>query len=280
MKCKIIMTKGLPASGKSTWAREMCAQGYKRVNKDDLRAMIDDGKWSKGNEKFVLSMRDFLVRSAIKQGHSVIVDDTNLDQSHEVTLRGIADDLAVEFEIKDFTDVPLSVCLERDSKRPNSVGKKVIMDMYNRYLKPTIPLVKFDPSLPDAIICDLDGTLAIHNGRSPYDTDKCDTDLVNMPVYQIICRYQDQAIFFVSGREDKFREKTKEWLKETGINYNDLLMRKTGDIRNDAIVKQEIYENSIKGRFNIVFVLDDRDRVVNMWREQGLTCLQVAPGDF
>lgn len=277
MKSKIIMTKGLPASGKSTWAREMCAQGYKRVNKDDLRVMIDDGKWSKGNEKFVLLMRDFMVRNAIKQGHSIIVDDTNLDQSHEVTLKGIADDLAVEFEIKDFTDVPLSVCLERDAKRSNSVGKKVIMGMYDRYLKPKLPVIVEDPNLPTVVICDLDGTLALHDGRSPYDTAKCGTDIVNKPVWFIL---ENFTTIFVSGRSDEFRELTEEWLDATGHSKPVLFMRKAGDVRNDAIVKQEIYENSIKGHYNVLFVLDDRDRVVNMWREQGLTCLQVNFGDF
>jgi hypothetical protein len=53
-----------------------------------------------------------------------------------------------------------------------------------------------------------------------------------------------------------------------------------GDMRNDSIVKEEIYEEHIKPRFNVRFVLDDRDRVVKMWRENGLKVLQVAEGDF
>lgn len=282
MKLKIIMTKGLPASGKSTWAREMVAKGYKRVNKDDLRAMLDNSEWSKGNEHFVLETRNFLITHAIKQGHSIIVDDTNFNPSHEKDLRAMADELLVDFEIKDFTDVPLQVCLDRDAMRPNSVGSKVIIEMYDRYLKPKLPPeVMNDPLFLNAIICDLDGTLAIHNGRSPYDADKCDTDLVNVPILNILLKYQtDYELIFCSGREDKFREKTTDWLKKNGITSPGLLMRPTGDTRNDAIVKQEIYENKIKGKYNVLFVLDDRDRVVKMWREQGLTCLQVAEGDF
>lgn len=285
---KIIMTKGLPASGKSTWAKEMCAQGYKRVNKDDLRAMVDNGKWSKSNEKFILEMRDFMVRSALKQGHSIIVDDTNLDDSHIKTMNGIAlefgreNNTVVAVEIKDFTDVPLEVCLARDAQRPNPVGRKVILGMYKKFIQPASPKPKYDPQKRYAIICDLDGTLALHNGRSPYDADKCDTDIINDPISQILYRFQmdNHDIIFCSGREDKYREKTKTWLAQTGLSYSALLMRKTGDMRNDAIVKEEIYEAEIKDKYNVLFVLDDRDRVVDMWRSKGLTCLQVDYGSF
>ena len=57
-------------------------------------------------------------------------------------------------------------------------------------------------------------------------------------------------------------------------------MRETGDSQPDKIVKRKIYENIIKGRFNVKFVLDDRDQVVRTWRNLGLRCLQVAYGDF
>jgi len=279
---KVIMTKGLPASGKSTWAKEMCAQGYKRVNKDDLRAMIDNGKWSDKNENFIMEMRDFLVRNALKQGHSIIVDDTNFHPIHEQKLKEIATELGADFEVKDFTDVPLEVCIARDAQRATPVGRKVILNMYKKFIQPATTKPKYDPAKRWAVICDLDGTLAIHNGRSPYDADKCDTDLINDPISQILYRFQldNHDIIFCSGREEKYREKTQAWLKQTGLSYSALLMRKTGDMRNDAIVKREIYEAEIKDKYNVLFVLDDRDRVVDMWRSEGLTCLQVDYGAF
>ena len=277
---KIIMCKGLPASGKSTWAREMTKKGYKRVNRDDLRSMIDDGKWSKKNEVFIIGCRNEIISNAIAGGYSIIVDDTNLSPSNEADLRAMAEMLDVKFEIKDFTDVSVDECIERDRKRATSVGKQVIMRMYNQFLKPKPPVIENNPSLPTAIICDLDGTIAIHNGRSPYDTDKCDTDLVNPAIYFILEKCFYDTIIFCSGREDKFREKTIDWLTKNGLGGEVLLMRKTDDLRNDAIIKKEIYDAEIKGKYNVLFCLDDRDRVVNMWREQGLTCLQVAEGDF
>ena len=57
-------------------------------------------------------------------------------------------------------------------------------------------------------------------------------------------------------------------------------MRKTGDNRKDAIVKREIYETHIKDKYQVDYVLYDRNQVVEMWRSLGLTCLQVADGDF
>ena len=61
------MLKGLPASGKSTYAKKLANKGWTRVNKDDLRAMLNDGKWSRSNEKFVLKVRDFIVADALSE---------------------------------------------------------------------------------------------------------------------------------------------------------------------------------------------------------------------
>ena len=293
MKNKIIMTIGLPASGKSTWAKKFILEQntdyggrYKRVNKDDLRAMVDCGKWSKSNEKFILLTRDFLVRSAIKQGNSIIVDDTNLDPSHERDLKAIADELGADFEIKDFRDVSLAICLERDSKRVDSVGEKVIMGMYDRYLKPKIPVIVQDSKLPAAIICDIDGTIAIKGDRDIYDSSKVYLDTVNKPVFDLLKMVPvGVKIIFCSGREDVCGEQTCDWLDQNVLSplnrtVDRMLMRKTGDHRKDSIVKEEIYHEHIENRYNILFVLDDRDQVVQMWRQQGLTCLQVADGNF
>jgi hypothetical protein len=90
----------------------------------------------------------------------------------------------------------------------------------------------------------------------------------------------DTYIVIVSGREAICKPETEQWLADNGIRYDELYMRAAEDKRDDRIVKQEIYEANIKPRFNVRFVLDDRDRVVKMWREQGLKVLQVAEGDF
>lgn len=137
-------------------------------------------------------------------------------------------------------------------------------------------------ALPLAIICDLDGTLAHLNGRSPYDASTCFDDSLNEPVAHIVRTYAGigVAVILMSGRESRFRRPTERWLEHHGIAYSGLHMRRTKDFRKDAIVKTELFEAHIRGQFEVLFVLDDRDQVVEMWRQIGFACLQVAPGNF
>lgn len=138
---------------------------------------------------------------------------------------------------------------------------------------------------PKAIICDLDGTLALLNGRHPFDASTCDQDLLNEPVADIIRVYSNSffgtRIIFCSGREERFREPTERFIGEhLPTTEYDLFMRPTGDYRKDSIIKKEILDRDILPNYEVLFVLDDRNQVVDMWRGEGLTCLQVAPGDF
>ena len=278
----VYFTIGLPASGKSTWAKakvDKSPNGIKRVNKDELRAMLDNSYFSKGNEKFVLNIQDQIIKAALEEGKHVIVDNTHLAPKHEARIRELIKGLAV-LEIVDFRHVSLETCIERDLKRFNSVGEKVIRDMYNQFIAPPRnPKPAHNPDLPDAIICDLDGTLALIGDRSPYDGASCEKDLVNEPVRSIL-QASGKAIIFVSGREDKSKPQTLAWLEKHGICFDALHMRKSGDMRKDSIVKREIYDEFILDKYNVAFVLDDRDQVVKVWRDLGLTCLQVDYGDF
>jgi predicted kinase len=284
-KPTVFITKGLPGSGKSTWAKQW-SQQFKRVSSDDLRAMLDNGKWTSGNEKYMLRVRDMLILQAIEEGKDVCVDATNLHPKHEVHTRALVGDKA-EVEIEDFTDVPLEECIKRDLQRPHPVGEKVIRDMYNKYLKPVPPTVEYNSVLPDCIICDIDGTLAFNDWRNPYDASECEKDGLNTPVRDIIMAClitpfgeNGLRLILVSGRQDEYKKQTERWLSDNNIPYDALHMRKAGDTRKDSIIKQEIYEAHIKGQYNVLYVFDDRNQTVDMWRDLGLTCLQVAPGDF
>lgn len=287
----LTMTKGLPASGKTTYAKK---QSAKRVNKDDLRKMIDDGRWSKENEKFILLIRDVIIAATLAAGRDIIVDDTNLAPKHESDLHNYCIENGYDFEIKDFTDVPLSTCLKRDSERANSVGEKVIKTMYNTFLKPNKHVAQYQPvpvseDLPWCIVVDIDGTLAHMTDRSPYDYTKVSTDVVDPIVAGIVRKYAqrdpntdfpDNYIIIVSGRMGPICEaETRQWLQDNHIPYDELYMRQVDQIP-DTDVKKEIYDKYIKPRYNVRFVLDDRDRVVKMWRELGLKVLQVGEGDF
>src|SRR5574343_658466 len=137
-KLIVCMTVGLPGSGKSTWAKQEVATcpNIKRINKDDLRSMLDNGVWDKTNENFVLKVRDEMVKLALSNGHNVIIDDTNFEQKHFKSIQKIIDENNFNAEIitKSFLHIPLDECIKNDLKRFNSVGEKVIRSMYNKYI--------------------------------------------------------------------------------------------------------------------------------------------------
>ena len=135
---KIIITRGLPASGKSTWAskqvREAENNGVVRVNKDLLRTMLHADRHGKGTEAQVLKARDAIISTFLRSGVDVIVDDTNFAEHHIEKLGKLAERHGAEVVIEDFTHVDIETCIERDSKRTNPVGRDVIVEMYHRYL--------------------------------------------------------------------------------------------------------------------------------------------------
>ena len=144
-----------------------------------------------------------------------------------------------------------------------------------------------------AAIFDVDGTLSdcTHRRhfveRKPADwksflrPDLVMLDTVIEPVAQL-ARYlanEFNEILIVTGRDEAQRHVTEKWLAKNDIPYGQLLMRRDGDYRPDEVVKEEILER-LQKEFNIWLVLDDRSRVVSMWRKHGLVCLQAADGDF
>lgn len=272
------MIKGLPASGKSTEAfRLVKEEGYKRVNKDDLRAMIDGGKWSRSNEKMIKNIEAIIVNQYLTDGFNVIVDDTNF--AYEDFWREVAKRRNCDFEVK-FFDTPLLECITRDSKRGDkSVGQDVIMRMYNQYLKPK--LVEHLTTVPDCYLVDIDGTVALMQNRSPFEWGRVGEDLLNRDVAETVRKLErNTEIIFMSGRDSVCRKETEEWLKKNGFVYKELFMRAEGDNRKDSIVKKELYENNILGKYNVIGVIDDREQVVSVWRSLGLTCFQCDYGKF
>jgi len=147
-------------------------------------------------------------------------------------------------------------------------------------------------SQPNAIIVDLDGTLTdcehrVHHVEKEEKDWKSFNegmihDELNQWCFDLINAMSSQGseIILVTGRSDDYRQHSEKWLKENGISYHSLFMRAVSDERVDAIVKKEVYDQHIKEKFNVQFVLEDRKSVVEMWREEGLTCLQCDWGNF
>ena len=106
--------------------------------------------------------------------------------------------------------------------------------------------------------------------------------------------FADVNIVFCSGRPARYRAETAHWIYEyigvnlypeiwidaSGEKWPKLLMRKDSDHRPDNEVKQEILDSLKAKGFEILFAVDDRNQVVDMWRRNGITCLQCAEGDF
>lgn len=288
---KLIILQGIPGSGKSTWAREFIktnSNTHVIVSRDEIRKMFGN-YWVPNREGFVDDVEKLSIIEGLNRGFNVIVDATNLNSITVNKLIQIARENVnnVTVEYKPF-NTDLKECIRRDSLRENPVGEEVIRKFYRKYIEPTFKDTRLitvqNNRLPCCIICDIDGTLALMNGRNPYDDSLVHTDIVNEPVLNILYDYKEMLpvdIILVSGRQEKSREVTEKWLKANNIPYNFLYMRHTGDIRKDSIVKKELYDKYIKDSYYVMFWLDDRNQVVDMVRKElGLLCLQVYYGDF
>lgn len=301
---KLVITRGLPASGKTTWARAWVAgvPGRRaRVNRDDLRAQLFGGerktRLSHADEESVTAAQQAAVRALLGRGLDVVVDDTNLRLKFARVWADLAAAAGAGFEVvDDFLAVPVDVCVERDRQRPDGVGEAVIRDMYQRFLAggrlgavvpteraapPVRPYVPPAEPLPPAWLVDIDGTLAVMGARSPYDWHRVGEDTPNVAVVELARALGKEAtLILMSGRDEASREATIDWLERHDIAYDHLFMRRAGDMRKDSIVKAELFDAHVRGVFDVRGVVDDRQQVVDMWRSMGLTVAQVAPGDF
>lgn len=133
---KLIICRGLPASGKSTWAKQWVLEDPEhrvRINQDDIRLML--GKyWVPSREKLVQHIQEEALIEALLRGYDIVIDNTNLNEkvldNYRVLVTAYGNH---SIEYKDFFDTPLSVCIERDKSRDLQVTEKVIRSFYNNY---------------------------------------------------------------------------------------------------------------------------------------------------
>jgi predicted kinase len=309
---KLLILQGLPASGKSTVAKAWVEQDRlhrARVNRDLFRRMLDDGVYVSGvTEGRVIQAEHGAIEALLSRGVSVVVDDTNLPRRTVRDLARIAAKLntpgkPVEWEVnKSFLHVPLEECIKRDLHRKDMVGEKVIRDMHERYIANGSAFEFLDPdslwggNSPDirpyvpptngplAFIVDIDGTVAHRGTRNPFDESLVHQDTPNWPIIDLI-NYLNYSLgarlIFCSGRTAACYEETRAWLLRYVVDEVFALhMRPVGDTRKDSIVKAELFDKYIRDDFNVKYVFDDRNQVVEMWRSLGLTVLQVADGNF
>lgn len=312
---KLTITVGIPGSGKTTEAELILhnegRENVELVSRDDLRHLLfrSDGILSNPQEFRITQEQKQIVKNALRQGKHVVVHDMNLKERYRRGWAKLANELGAEFAIIDLTHVSLAECLARAQRRGLSGGRivpqDVIRELHRKFVRnqgpvkapqidsnelwKPVPYVP-NPKLPDAIIVDLDGTVADCEGvRSPYDYSRVKLD---KPKLQVIKHVQDEAykldtkILFVSGRlarlgaSDPVYYDTEEWLFEHAKVPIEILSMRDRDGVDDTIIKLEIFNRDIRDKYNVKYCLDDRNRVVKMWRSLGLLCFQVAEGDF
>lgn len=314
---KLIITRGLPGCGKTTRARELIDSSpggeLFRLNRDDLRRMALRSGYrtpEHGPETTITLVRDTALAALLSGGRSVVCDDCNLRGRYVRDLMAIADRAGAEVEIWDMTGVAVEVCVERDRLRSGAerVGEDVIRGMHTRWVaqhhgrplpvpvlthpqQPTVEPYVAPVGAPRAFLVDLDGTLALLNGRDPYDETMVSEDLPNWPVIETARSLTHSMMHpvFMSGRTDACRDATLDWIlkymfgmvrAQWANDPIDLYMRASGDTRPDHVVKLELFDRHVREQYAVALVIDDRASVVRMWRSLGLTVLQCADGDF
>jgi predicted kinase len=285
---------GLPASGKSTWSKDFIQRNsnWARVNRDDFRFMLkNSGVCENKVENLITEASEDLIFKCLKNNLNVIVDNTNLKAKYINAFiekfRPYAD---IEFML---FDVPAKTCIERDKAREKAVGEGVIEKMNKDFLilKDTFVfqnvirekekhfVLKLNPALKNAVIFDIDGTLAFMGNRGPFDWKKVDRDYINPIVAEHVEFHKSKGrkILLFTGRDEICREETEFWLKFYHVYYDELYMRPKDNFQKDSVIKENMYSN-IKDKYNILCVYDDRIQVVKKWAELGVYTFCVNQG--
>lgn len=288
---ELVLTRGIPASGKSTAARVWVtsAPNRVRVNRDDIRFQLYGTYFGEPiDENFVSKTQYAMIKAAFAAGQSVIVDDTNLNDKFAKKLVNFGHRHGVPVRVWDFP-VDLKEALRRNENRERKVPEDVIRKFHDRFqgrkeLDVTPPVIRpyeGNPDLPSAYIFDIDGTLAQMADRSPYEWHRVGED---SPIDHVIRIAQNLSmeyeIVFLSGRDGSCYDQTLEWIEKHVMLTDYLFMRTADDQRPDNIIKAELFDKHVRDRWNVLGVFDDRDQVVDMWRSMGIPCYQVQPGDF
>lgn len=309
---KLILTRGLPGSGKSTWAKELVAANpdVVRVNRDNLR-FEHYGKYviSKKQEREITKIQQSRVREALSSGKSVVVDDTNLSPMAVGGWHKMAQDYdgKVQLEFKDFNVSP-EECIRRDSKRraegkrgtgadvinrfaANAIGRDGKLKPVPAYIREPIPVPPPAHKRPNAVIYDMDGTLCdvrpvrhhvrAEEGKSRnfhafhVESEFCPP---NIHVLEMAKETKELglSVVIVTAREERYRALTDRWLKKHGVEYDTLITRPYGDQRPDYETKKDILAQVSK-YYRVVHAVDDNPNVLTLWREHGIAVTEV-PG--
>ena len=305
MTKKLILTRGIQGSGKSTWARKWVEEDPEhriRINNDDIRNMLGV-YWVISRECLVSDIKKRTAQYAMDKNYDIVVDNMNLNPkevkfwedlvfTHNETVKNseFTDKYDIyEIEFKDFF-IPLEECIRRDSMRSNPIGEKIIRETWRRYkhfiqtseVEHYVNNLKPYEGKPKCIVIDMDSTICFNMSKRPWygegAAEGMINDIPNIGVCDIIKQLQKQyTIVVATGRDTSQAEVTKQWLDKQGIIVNDYFFRTNGDYRKGIEIKKEEII-AILEKYDIVAIFEDCESIVQMYRDMGLTVLQPNKG--
>lgn len=301
---KIILTRGIPGSGKSTWAKDWVAEDPEhriRLNWDDMRNMLGP-YWVPSRENINKTMLWNAVNTAAycTTPYDIVIDNMNLNpkgwkevedwiNTYNKSSHAVGINAQYVLEFKDFF-TPVEECIRRDAKRPNPIGEKTIRDIWRRYrhfIQTTAVenmVAKSRPTTgkPRCVVIDMDSTMCFNLTKRPWYGEGAAEgmldDIPNTGVVDIVKVLQNTyPIIVATGRDTSQAGVTIEWLSKQGITPTASFFRTQGDCRKGVEIKRGQIELILKD-YDIVAIFEDCEPIVQMYRDMGLTVLQPNKG--
>lgn len=287
---EVLILAGVSGSGKSTFAVQWCEENPPalRINKDSIRQSIlphslrnywrtTDKSYIRRVESLVESLQTQQIQAALSRDWNIVIDNTHTKLSCINQLLRTLQAYPVRVRFK-LIDTPVEECVVRDSRREASVGEAVIRQQATN-LAQTRKMFDFQQvftflpqnsakglcqqaeTLPPCVLVDIDGTVAEMNSRFPFDWEKVQTDQPKMPIIRLVkaLKAASYGIIFFSGRDAVCRNQTLSWLCEH-FSWQptdfELFMRPHKDCRKDSVVKKEMFDQYIRGKYFVDFVIE------------------------
>ena len=305
MKRQIILLQGPPRSGKTTWARKH----WNEAPTDICVHMIStrDLSWESTDKGYIINTlgsvleteRQTILDKFNRYPHlswDIIVDAYNINPRRIQEFEKLANETGAELVIKQLY-VPYAESYKRNKeigvRAKEYIPRDVIAKSYDTFyheryrdeLTDKRVIRQPEPTLPLCIICDLDATLALHQGREPFEWGRLLTDKIDPRLRDLLNFHMANGtkVFFLTGRNKCAQRDTLKWLQDPkqGLNNRwELITRSQRDFSSGEVYKRKMYEQQIQDKYNVLCVFEDSNKCVSMWRELGLLTCQVANSDY